>query len=161
MKLPRSARRLVGRMLLATATTTAASGALLWCTPRPAAADPAGDANALVADINALRAWFHLPALQVDPTLSSYSLSHSAQMAPTGTIFHTADLMTVGALVPGWTQIGENVAAGPNEASVAWALAHSLPHLRNILGPYDVVGVGVVQTGGLDYVTEEFAQVPL
>lgn len=161
MKLSRSARRLVGRMLLATATTTATSGAFLWCTPRPAAADPAADTNALVSNINALRAWFHLPALQVDPALSSYSLSHSAQMAPTGTIFHTASLMTVGALVPGWSQVGENVAAGPNEPAVATAFAHSLPHLRNILGPYDVVGVGVVQAGGLEYVTEEFAQVPL
>ena len=152
-------RRWFGRTLLATATASTTAGAFLVYTPRPAAADTVSDAGALAYDINAIRTWFHLPALSVNPALSSFAVAHSAQMAAAGTIFH-ASMWSVAALVPGWTQVGENVGMGPSEAAVAYALAHSVTHLHNMLGPYDQMGVGVVYRGATIYVTEEFAQAP-
>lgn len=149
-----------GRSLLATATASTGATALLLSTPRPAAADTLSDAGALAYDINAIRAWFHLSPLSVNPALSSFAVSHSAQMAGAGAIFHTANLYSLAALVPGWTQVGENVGMGPSEAAVADALAHSITHLRNMLGPYDQMGIGVVYQGATVYVTEEFAQAP-
>ena len=147
--------------LLATATATTGAGALLLTTPRPAAADTVSDANALAYDVNAIRTWFHLSPLTVNPTLSNFAVAHSEQMAAAGTIFHTASLYSVAALVPGWTLVGENVGMGPNEALVANALAHSEYHLRNMLGAYDQMGIGVVYRGATVYITEEFAQAPL
>ena len=155
------ARHLVGRTLLATATFATTAGAFLMAAPRPAAADPVSESNAIVNDINAIRAWFHLPELVVNPALSNFAAAHSQQMAGARTIFHTSNLWSVAALVPGWSRVGENVGMGPSEPSVAYALAHSLTHLSNMLGAYDEVGVGVVDSGGAVYVTEEFAQAPL
>lgn len=160
-KLSRSARRLLGRTLLAATTLTASSGAVLAVGARPAAADQASDAAVMANDVNAIRAWFHLPGLLIDPALSAYAAAHSAQMAPAAEIFHSASLLEVGAVVPGWSQVGENVGMGPSLTAVDDALAHSIPHLRNILGAYDVMGVGVTRSGGAVYVTEEFARVPL
>ena len=93
--------------------------------------------------------------------LSNFALAHSEQMAAAGTIFHTASLYSVAALVPGWSEVGENVGMGANEPVVANALAHSEYHLRNMLGAYDQMGIGVVYRGATVYITEEFAQAPL
>ena len=147
--------------LLATATATTGAGALLLTTPRAAAASTVSDANALVYDVNAIRAWFHLSPLTVNPALSNFAVGHSEQMAAAGAIFHTASLYSVAALVPGWSQVGENVGMGPSEPVVANALAHSEYHLRNMLGAYDEIGVGVVYQGATVYITEEFARAPL
>jgi uncharacterized protein YkwD len=154
-------RRWLGRVLMATATARTTAGGLIVTTPRPAAADTNSDAAALAQDINAIRAWFHLPALAVNPALSNFALAHSQQMAASGTIFHTASLWSVAALVPGWSLVGENVGTGPSEPTVAYALAHSAEHLRNMLGAYDQMGIGVAYRGAAIYVTEEFAQAPL
>lgn len=160
---PRRIRRRpwVRHGLLATATATTGAGALLLTTPRPAAADTVSDAGALAYDVNAVRAWFHLSPLSVNPALSNFAVAHSEQMAGAGTIFHTSSLWSVAALVPGWRQVGENVGMGPNEPVVADALAHSITHLRNMLGAYDQMGIGVVYRGATVYITEEFAQAPL
>ena len=151
----------LGRSLRATATAGTGAGALLLATPRPAAADTVSDTGALVYNVNAIRAWFHLSPLTVNPALSSFAMAHSEQMAAAGTIFHTSSLWSVAALVPGWRQVGENVGMGPSEPVVADALAHSTTHLSNMLGAYDQVGVGVVYRGATVYITEEFAQAPL
>jgi len=156
----RAARHLAGRMLLATTTFATAAGAWLMAAPRPAAADPVSEASAIVYDINAIRAWFHLPGLAMNPALSNFAVAHSEQMAAARTVFHSSSLWSVAAVVPGWSAVGENVGMGPNEPAVAYALARSITHLRNMLGAYDKVGVGVVDSGGWVYVTEEFAQAP-
>jgi len=150
----------VGRSLLATATAGTGAGALLLGSARPAAADTGSDTSALAYNVNAIRAWFHLAPLSVNPALSSFAVAHSGQMAASGTIFHTANLWSVAALVPGWSQVGENIGMGPSEPAVAYALAHSVTHLHNILGAYDQMGIGVVYRGATVYITEEFAQAP-
>lgn len=125
-----------------------------------AGADANSDTWSVVATLQAERAWFHLPPLAVDPNLVRYATYHSEQMAAAHTIFHSASLLSVAALVPGWQEVGENVGMGPNWSWVAYAFAHSPEHLSNILGNYNRVGVGVVDTSTGVYVTEEFARAP-
>jgi len=147
--------RLLGSASLAVAT----AGMAVAVTPRPAAADAGSDAAAVISTINADRAWFHLPPLATDPALDWYAAAHSQQMAAAGSIFHSASLLDVGQVVPGWSSLGENVGYGSSVASVENGFDYSLHHLGNMLGAYDVVGVGVAYSGGLVYITEEFAQV--
>jgi len=152
----RSRMRASARLTIATLATVVI-GAFA---PVAAAADPASDSATVIATINADRAWFHLPALGTDPVLDWYATLHSQQMAAAGTIFHSASLLDVGQVVPGWTTLGENVGTGPNLGSVEVGFDNSVRHLANMLGPYDIVGVGVAYSGGLVYVTEEFAMAP-
>ena len=148
------------RLTAALSAATLGGGAATTLEPVPAAADAASDAAALISTINADRAWLHLPPLATDPALDWYAAVHSQQMAAAGTIFHSASLLAVGQVVPGWTNLGENVGYGPSVDSVESGFDYSPHHLANMLGPYDAVGVGVAYSGGLVYVTEEFAMTP-
>ena len=86
--------------------------------------------------------------------LDVVALNHSARMAAAGGIFHNGNLA---AEVPShWGALAENVGVGPSADSVHGAFMGSPGHKANILGGYDHFGVGVVESGGLVFVTEVF-----
>ena len=157
MPLARSgARRQLVRMTAATLVVAAA----VALDSQSVRADGTTEAYSVLAALQADRMWVHADPLQVDGALSKPALAHSEQMAGAGTIFHTASLWSLAALVPNWEKVGENVGMGPTWQSVEAALEHSPDHLANMLGTYDLVGIGVVDTGTEVYVTEEFAEAP-
>ncbi|HEV2370244.1 MAG TPA: CAP domain-containing protein [Acidimicrobiales bacterium] len=157
----RNPRRTLTRLVGAPCLVATTAGLAVALTPQVAQASTYTDASVVVNTINADRAWFHLAPLSVSPALSSYAMQHAQSMAAAGGIFHSASLLYVGAVVPGWSRLGENVGAGPNVAAVENAFNHSPEHLSNMLGAYDVVGIGVAYSGAYVYITEEFAEVPL
>jgi uncharacterized protein YkwD len=123
-------------------------------------ADGTPEAYSVLASLQADRLWVHAAPLQVDGALSQAALAHSEEMARVGTIFHTASLYSLAALVPNWERVGENVGMGPTWQSVETAFEHSPEHLANMLGAYDLIGIGVVDSGTEVFVTEEFAEAP-
>lgn len=152
----RGARRRLAR--LSTAAVVCVS--VLAFDGHPVGADATTDAYSVLASIQADRMWVHAAPLAVDASLSQWALAHSEKMAQAGTIFHTASLYSVAALVPNWERVAENVGTGPTWQSVETAFEHSPEHLANMLGPYDLVGIGVVDTGTEVYVTEDYAEAP-
>src|SRR5437763_409274 len=118
-------------------------------------------AGAGAADtVNAQRAAAGLPALAESSALDATARQHAAEMAASRTLYHTPSLAgTLGPAAPGWTALAENVGYGPTLASTMSAFLSSPMHRANIMGNYNIVGVGVV-TGpdGVVWVTEQFAQ---
>jgi len=132
--------------------------------PAPASATitvPTFDSAAtgfIAYSVRADRAWVHMGGLLLSPALDQVALAHADQMAAGNYLFDSPDLARVaGPSVPGWLGLGENSAYGTTAASVAWAFVHSLPHLANILGPYNRYGVAAVRSGGTLWVAEVFA----
>lgn len=131
--------------------------------PHPASAsvtvydDPVA-AYAVASALEADRAWVHMPGLVNNAALGQVALNHAVQMAEDDELFDSANLASVaGPAVPGWVRLGENSGVGWSPAQIAYAFVHSTPHLANILGPYDMVGVAAVSTGTTLWVTEVFA----
>lgn len=157
-RLPACARLAALSALVATAAATSP-----WPgTVSAADAAPAYQVNDLAAyavavRLEADRAWVHLGALSVDPALDQLALQHSIAMAQSSTLFDTPDPASIGSVVAGWTRVGQNSGYGSSPEVVNYAFVHSTPHLANILGPYDLVGVGAVSSGGRLWVTEDFA----
>ena len=162
-------RRVAVAML--TASTGTLVGGVLAVPPAPASAETlapagwmtiAGESAAVVNAVNGARAQAGLPPLQVDWSLSVLAQEHSIAMAGAGALYHTPDLAGAGdEVVPGWTMLGENVGEGPTVPSVDNAFLTSAEHRANILGAYNRLGVGVINTiDGTAWITEEFAQVP-
>jgi len=125
--------------------------------------DDAAEAH-LVDLINQARKEHGLPPLTVDPRLTQAARQHTELMVRNGDLSHQ---------FPGEPPLqnrfadkglpsdreGENVDLDQNAVAAHEALMHSPPHRRNILDPdYNVVGVGVLQSGPEIYVTEDFAR---
>jgi uncharacterized protein YkwD len=125
----------------------------------PASAGP-GEGS-FVSLINSSRASSGLPALSTMGTLSSYSRSHSADMAASGGIYHSSK-STLRSLASGWESYGENVGRGPNDPSaIHAAFMSSSGHRNNILGNYTHLGVGTaLDDDGVLYVTVVFMRFP-
>lgn len=154
-----SVRPSVRRRILAPVVLVAAmvGGSFALSAPGTAVTN---DEAALASLVNGARAGAGLPALNVSGALSDAARSHSASMAAAGTIYHSgATGSTVGAVVPDWTSVAENVGVGSTVAEVHSALMASSAHRANILGDFNVLGVGVVRgADGRVYVTELFAK---
>jgi hypothetical protein len=118
----------------------------------------AGVEGQFLSKINASRASAGLAPLQMSGSLQSYARSHSAKMAAAGKIYHSSSDQLRSAAGSGWTKLGENVGRGPSVNSIYDALMNSSGHRKNILGGYNQVGIGVVQSGGYIYVTQVFVQ---
>lgn len=86
--------------------------------------------------------------------LDAVARNHSARMAGANGIFHNGNL--AGEVSGGWAGLAENVGVGPNTDEVHNAFMNSPGHKANILGGYDKVGVGVVESGGLVFITQVF-----
>ncbi|MGH9051844.1 MAG: CAP domain-containing protein [Acidimicrobiia bacterium] len=118
----------------------------------PASASPTMESQ-FVELINAERTSRGLPALPVFWDLVDDARAHSAEMAAAADIWHNPCLAQG---TSGWWALGENVGMGPNVPVLHDAFMNSEPHEKNILGDYNYLGVGVVVSGGIVYVTVVF-----
>ena len=140
------------------------TGAALAFSPLLVAVQPAGaitpEEQAFVDAINSARAAAGLAPLTVSDALTVLAERHSASMASTGTLAHSTDLAgTIGSAYPNWTHIGENVGYGSSVTQINSAFMGSTEHKANILGDYNLVGVGIsTNPGGVMWVTELFAK---
>lgn len=121
----------------------------------PASADPLSDEVAFVQKLNELRASQGLSQLGVRTDITALARNWSAQMAAAGGISHNPGLV---AQAPwDWTRLGENVGVGGDVQSLHDAFVNSPSHYANMVNPYFThVGVGVVWSNGLIFVTVEF-----
>jgi uncharacterized protein YkwD len=107
----------------------------------------------LIAKINYARAVHGLRALRVKPALMRYAGRHSTAMADRRELFHTTNF----GVLCCWSAIGENIGYSSTVARVHRAFMRSPGHRANILNPrFRRVGVGIVERGGLLWVTEIF-----
>nr|WP_269205370.1 CAP domain-containing protein [Motilibacter aurantiacus] len=103
--------------------------------------------------MNATRRAHGLAPLKARTDLTRYAAKHSQAMAGPRKLHHSSGLSTLCC----WNRIGENVAYAGSAAQASQTLFKSAPHRANILdGRYDEIGVAVVQSGGLVWVTEVF-----
>ncbi len=117
----------------------------------------------LIALANRARTRAGVTALQPDEGLARSARTHSESMAVHGQLSHQfPDEVSLTIRMAGYTTLfldeaAENVAWGPNPDQIHESLMHSTQHRENLLRPsYNVVGIGVVRSGGKLYVTEDF-----
>jgi hypothetical protein len=147
-----------------------------------ASATPATDGveAQLLSMLNSARQGAGLAPLAADPGIAQVARAWSGHMAgvhgrtgdpvikpaaPTdceqSSLCHNPDLgAAVGALVPGWTRIGENIGVGADPATINAALLASPGHFANITGDYNRVGIGVATEGSRIWATFDFANAP-
>ena len=123
----------------------------------PAHADTAGDEWTFVDLLNQARVQAGLAPLGVVSSVRDVARGWSGQMAGSNTVAHNPNLQAqLQAIAPDWQRIGENVGDGPDAGTIHQAFMNSAGHRANILGDYNYVGIGVVQSGGTTWVTEDF-----
>jgi hypothetical protein len=123
-------------------------------TPLSAAAESNAHEQQFVEMINAERAAAGSRSLVVVPELVDGARAQATAMATRGEIFHNQNL---GGITDGWYLMGENVGMGGDVDSLHAAFMASPGHRDNLLNPvYDAVGVGVVWSDGIPYVSEVF-----
>ncbi len=121
----------------------------------PATATPTDEAE-FVSLINQSRAAAGLSALTVFADLTDDARIHTADMIGAGRVFHSSNAQ-LGSYATGWSLLGENVGMGPNPALLHQAFMNSESHRSNILGDYDLVGVGADRSAdGVMFVTVVF-----
>jgi hypothetical protein len=117
----------------------------------------------LVQELNQERARAGLPSLQVDDRLTRAARAHTAGMAKKNLLTH--DLPGEPTLPKRLAATGlrfnndaENVAFNSDINRVHQGFMNSPGHRANILSPnYNTVGIGVLQSGDVYWVTEDFA----
>jgi hypothetical protein len=121
----------------------------------PLAASP-GDEAEFISLINQSRAAAGLGSLTGYADLTDDARLHTADMIAAGQVFHSTAAQ-LGSYASGWSLLGENVGMGPNPALLHQAFMNSASHKANILGDYDLVGVGADRSGdGVMFVTVVF-----
>jgi uncharacterized protein YkwD len=109
--------------------------------------------------LNQLRASYGLAPLSWDDALAQTSRDWSGVMVQNDTLMHDPNLAAaLNWAVPGWTRGGENVGVGWDVQSIHDAFVNSGPHLANMVGDYNRVGIGVQRNGGKIFVTVRFAR---
>jgi uncharacterized protein YkwD len=129
------------------------------------------DKNLIAADsleqsihnqVNRYRQAQNLPPLAFDQTISEQARAHSAAMANSGRISHNGfdgRAAAIGQTIT-YSSVAENVASNQgyenpdNTAVKGWIKSPS--HQRNMVGDFDLTGVGVVEQGGSYYFTQIF-----
>lgn len=145
----------MGRRFVAPALVLAAAIAMLLTSPI-ARADTSSQESSFVSRINAERTSRGLSSLSVRSDLVDVARRWSAAMAESGQISHDPNMPDE---VSGWTALGDNVGRGPDVASIHDAFMRSDEHRSIILdGDYNQVGVGVVASGDVIYVTQVFVR---
>lgn len=115
-----------------------------------------GVAGAFLSDVNALRAAEGRSALVRDAGLDAFAQSWAATMAADGSLHHSTLISDV--VASGWSAAGENIAFGPDEASVFAGLRASPGHRANMVSAdYSHVGIGVVVVGPVVWTDHLFA----
>jgi uncharacterized protein YkwD len=112
-----------------------------------------------LAKINALRTSRGLNALQVDGNMDALAQQHTAEMAGSQTLVHTANLKA--GVTSNWTKVGENVGEGGSNNQIWDAFLNSPKHLANLLDPaFTHVGIGVVvDSAGIQWTTHRFVAI--
>lgn len=140
--------------LLSLLTAIALAAPLVAAGPSSAQADTTPAAY-LVQRINTARVNHGLSPLRVSADLATYARAHSATMSGRRTLFHTGNFQVLCC----WSSISENVAFNDTARAAHRALMRSPHHRANILDPSKrAVGVGVVRSGGLLWITQLFRQ---
>jgi uncharacterized protein YkwD len=120
-------------------------------------ADRDGDETSFVTQINALRTARGLAALRVDAGLTAKARAWAQTMADKNTIWHS---QLSDAITADWQKLGENVGMGGTVDGLHVAFVNSPHHYENLVDPaFDSIGVGVVRTGNILFVAEEFMQI--
>jgi uncharacterized protein YkwD len=130
-------------------------------TPPPAAPvaniDPNEAATQFFDLTNGARAGAGVGALQWRADVANMAVAHSLEMAQQGTIWHGSFVSTGNLKALNASSLGENVGMGGDVGSIQDAFMNSPHHLENILdGAYNQVGIGVIVSGGVVYVTVDF-----
>ncbi len=115
--------------------------------------------------VNQYRQTLDLPPLEIDPIISVQAKIHSQEMAQTGNLSHDGfkERVESFARVIPYRNAGENVAtclgfSSPDEV-VMKGWIESEGHHRNMIGRYDLTGIGVVRNAkGEYYFTQIFVR---
>lgn len=125
--------------------------------------DTAAEAK-MVSLINQSRTQQGLPTLAIDDRLTQAARKHTRLMVQNAALSHqfpgepSLQIRIGNENLPSDKQ-GENVGMAESIERADLAFMDSPPHRANILDPdYNVVGVGVIRSGGNLYVTEDFAR---
>jgi hypothetical protein len=121
-----------------------------------AAAADAGTESQFLDAINSSRASAGLGPLAVDGGLTAHARNHTQDMIAAGSIYLSSGDELAAAGGSGWSRIGENVGRGGSVASLHQAFMESPGHKANILGDYNLVGIGTGSSNGVIYVTVVF-----
>lgn len=119
-----------------------ALGLLVFAGTAAVAAASPSEESEFVSLINQSRGAAGLASLTVYNDLVIGARNHTAEMIPTGTIFHSSSA-ELSSVTTGWSVLGENVGKGPSPSVLHQAFMASPSHKANILGDFDKVGVGV------------------
>jgi uncharacterized protein YkwD len=153
----RRARLLAAALVVATLT----AGCFADANSARETADPApGVGRAVYELVNADRAANGLPALAWSPQLGALAQGWSEHMASTGSFEHSDINATIRSPeFNAFTRLGENILVGPckmNAAEMEQAWMNSPSHRANILGSYNLIGVGAVCSGDRLWATQSF-----
>jgi uncharacterized protein YkwD len=163
--------RFSGRLALSLLSALCGSAALATVAPRAASAavDTSAAEQRFLDLLNGSRGAQGRGGLQADAGLARVALNWSGQMSDSHNLSHRPDLVAaVTSVEPGWQGAGENVGfstdANASMPSIVDTLhnkfMNSPEHYANIMGDYNRVGVGVVQTNGTLWVTVNFLKGP-
>jgi uncharacterized protein YkwD len=114
--------------------------------------------------VNQYRQAQNLPPLAFDQTIAEQARAHSAAMANSGRISHNGFDGRAAAIEKTitYSSVAENVASNKgyenpdNTAVKGWI--KSPGHQQNMVGDFDLTGVGVVERGGSYYFTQIFVR---
>lgn len=100
-----------------------------------------------------------LAPLTPHPGLQEVARTWSAHMAGKGDLSHNPDLLDAlqASAGSGVKRVAENVGYGGSAVSIHEALVASPGHHKNMLGDYELVGIGVVVVEDVTWVTFDFA----
>ena len=112
--------------------------------------------------VNRYRRAKNLPPLAFDQTIAAQARAHSADMANSSQISHNGFDGRAAAIrqTISYSSVAENVASNQgyenpdNTAIKGWI--DSPGHQRNMVGNFDLTGIGVVERGGSYYFTQIF-----
>jgi uncharacterized protein YkwD len=113
------------------------------------------------ARINEYRRSRGLAALAWNDAVAAQARQHSHDMA-SGAVSFGHDgldnrLAIIGRTIP-WSSAAENVALNRTAAGAVDSWLDSPGHLKNIVGPYELTGVGAVAAGSSVYLTQIFVE---
>jgi uncharacterized protein YkwD len=102
--------------------------------------------------IDRYRQSLKLPPLRIDPTVSAQARAHSQEMAQSGTLSHTMDSVDTQRKYP---TAAENIASTPDyphpDRIAVQDWISSQAHQQNILGNYNLTGIGVAKNAQGEY----------
>jgi uncharacterized protein YkwD len=127
-----------------------------------AVAAPTAHEKLVFDQLNQERQKSGFPSLEWNDRVAEAARKHSRELAGNGKLSHqfsgeAAVPERIGATSARFTLSAENVARTDDIQDVHPALMNSPGHRANMLSPkYNTVGIGVVERGGLFYVTQDF-----